>query len=485
VVNASTKYAVTKERFIKLVSAGKRKDAIDYLLSDVSPSQETYIGTVSKLIDSQIRLMKETGKIAGQQVSISMTQVIVMGLIALLSSVAIGFLITRSITRPLLEAVEVAIAVAQGDLTQRFEVTSKDETGQLLQALNIMQDNLRAIIGNDVGRVLKALSRGDLTERITKDYPGTYGQLKDDANSTVEKLMEIIAQVKFSTDMITAAAQEIAAGNSNLSQRTEEQASSLEETTSSMSELLSTVRRNTESARHANQLAQGTSDIAEQSGKAVQMLVATMTTINESSRKIEDIISVIDGIAFQTNILALNAAVEATRAGDQGRGFAVVAAEVRSLAQRSAAAAKEIKLLISESVEKVSVGSRQVKEAADEISDVVTSVQLVASLMKDITAATAEQGMSIEQVNTAITQIDSVTQHNAALVQEAAAAAESMQEQSDALNVVVSTFKLDERREGAAVVGYVAQPQKTKAAPRKERKLTIAKPDKDEDWKAF
>jgi len=163
VVNASTKYAVTKERFIKLVSAGKRKDAIDYLLSDVSPSQETYIGTVSKLIDSQTRLMEETGKIAGQQVSISMTQVIVMGLIALLSSVAIGFLITRSITRPLLEAVEVAITVAQGDLTQRFEVTSKDETGQLLQALNIMQDNLRAIIGTDVGRVLKALSRGDLT----------------------------------------------------------------------------------------------------------------------------------------------------------------------------------------------------------------------------------------------------------------------------------------------------------------------------------
>lgn len=486
-INARTKYAVTKVQFIKLVSAGKRGEAINYMLSDVSPSQEAYIGTVSRLIESQTRLMEESGKNAGQQVRSSMIQIIVMGSIVLLASAFIGLLISRSITRPLREAIKVAIAVAQGDLTQRFEAASEDETGKLLQALKIMQDNLRAIISSDAGRVLEALSRGDLTERITRDYPGTFGQLKDDANSTVEKLMEIIAQVKYSTEMITTSAREISAGNSDLSQRTEEQAASLEETSSSMSELLSTVRRNTESARHANQLAQATSDIADQSGKSVQMVVATMTSINQSSRKIEDIIKIIDGIAFQTNILALNAAVEAARAGEQGRGFAVVASEVRSLAQRSAVAAKEIKLLISESVEKVNVGSRQVKDAADEISDVVTSVQLVASLMKDITAATAEQGTSIEQVNIAITQIDSVTQHNAALVQEAAAAAESMQEQAGALNVVVSTFKLDEHTGGSAVVRLVAHPRQTESAPIKERNLPMAKPDKDEDedWKEF
>ena len=255
--------------------------------------------------------------------------------------------------------------------------------------------------------------------------------------------MEIIAQVKNSTNLINTAAQEIAHGNNDLSQRTEEQASSLEETASSMEELTSTVKHNAENAEEANKLAQDASDVAERSGQSVAELVATMTAISESSKRIKDIIGVIDGIAFQTNILALNAAVEAARSGEQGRGFAVVADEVRNLAQRSAIAAKEIKLLIGDSVEKVNVGSTRVRDAADGINGVVTSVQLVSSLMKDISAAITEQSAGIQQINTAITRIDDVTQQNAALVEEAAAAAESMQGQANNLTRAVSIFKLD------------------------------------------
>jgi methyl-accepting chemotaxis protein len=362
------------------------------------------------------------------------------------------------------ELAQMLRALSQGNLNEKITNDYYGTFGQLKDDANATAGQLREIILNEVGRVLEALSRGDLTEKISNDYPGAFGQLKDDANTTVEKLTEIIAQVKDSTDLITTASQEIAQGNSDLSQRTEEQASSLEETASSMEELLSTVRRNTESAKHASQLAQGTSEVAEQSGKDVDILVTTMAAINESSRKIEDIISVIDGIAFQTNILALNAAVEAARAGEQGRGFAVVAGEVRNLAQRSAAAAKEIKLLIGDSVEKVSVGSRQVKEASDSISDVVTSVQLVASLMKEISVATAEQSMSIEQVNTAITQMDDVTQQNAALVEEAAAAAESMQDQANNLTEAMGTFKLEAGRDNVRGRAKVAaQPARISA----------------------
>jgi methyl-accepting chemotaxis protein len=451
---------------------------------------EIEMGLLSDLIEENSKQINTKSKAATEYVR---GTIIIVTCCAWVILLVIAYFMTRAITRPLRHAVSAANAVAQGDLTQRIEITGTDEAGQLLQAIKTMQDNLRAIVSNDVGRILDALSRGDLTERITGNYPGAFGQLKEDANSTVLKLKAIITQVKSSTDMITTAAQEIAMGNSDLSQRTEQQAASLEQTASSMTELLATVRRNTESARHANQLAHGSSDIAGQSGKAVELLVATMTAINQSSRKIEDIIRVIDGIAFQTNILALNAAVEAARAGEQGRGFAVVAAEVRSLAQRSAVAAKEIKQLITESVEKINVGTKQVKDASDEISDVVTSVQLVASLMKDITAATTEQGMSIEQVNQAITQMDNVTQQNAALVEEASAAAESMQEQAKTLDAAMSTFKL-EADTGSVKTGkakLVAKPATALpastpvASQRNSGRLTETTGNRDGDWKEF
>ncbi len=408
-----------------------------------------------------------------------------MAVVGLLLALWLGAALIRAIVRPLQRAVSVANAVAKGDLTQHIDVTSKDETGQVLQALKIMQDNLRAIISNEVGRVLEAMSRGDLTERITKDYPGTFGQLKDDANSTVEKLMAIIYQVKNSTEMITVSAKEIAGGNSDLSQRTEEQASNLEETASSMEELTATVKQNAENARHANQLSMSASDIAVKGGKVVGDVVQTMTSISASSRKIIDIISVIENIAFQTNILALNAAVEAARAGEQGRGFAVVAAEVRSLAQRSAAAAKEIAALIDASVDKVDTGSRQADQAGATMNEIVIAVKRVTDIMSEISAASNEQSAGIEQVNHAITQMDNVTQQNAALVEEAAAAAESMQEQAASLDEAMSAFKLQERRKGREGAWHIAQQQKAIAAPAKERKLVKSNSDKDEDWKEF
>nr|WP_280530245.1 methyl-accepting chemotaxis protein [Paludibacterium paludis] len=296
---------------------------------------------------------------------------------------------------------------------------------------------------NDIASVLASLARGDLTRTIESDYQGLFGSLKSDTNTTVERLREIVGDIKEATDAITTAAREIAVGNSNLSSRTEQQAASLEETASSMEEITSTVKQNAENAKKANQLASGASQIATQGGAVVGQVVSTMSEINDSARKIVDIISVIDGIAFQTNILALNAAVEAARAGEQGRGFAVVASEVRNLAQRSAAAAKEIKALIGDSVDKVESGSRLVDEAGKTMEEIVSSVTRVADIMSEISAASIEQSSGIEQVNLAVTQMDENTQKNAALVEEAAAAAESLQEQSQSLARAVSIFRLD------------------------------------------
>ncbi|MBV8634083.1 MAG: methyl-accepting chemotaxis protein, partial [Burkholderiaceae bacterium] len=320
-----------------------------------------------------------------------------------------------------------------------------------------------------------------------------------------DSLLKIVSEVRQGTDAIATASQEIASGNSDLSSRTESQASSLEETASSMEELTDTVRQNAENARQANQLVVSASEFAQKGGKVVGQVVTTMGSIKESSRKIVDIIGVIDGIAFQTNILALNAAVEAARAGEQGRGFAVVAAEVRNLAQRSAGAAKEIKTLIGDSVEKVDQGSKLVDEAGRTMGEMVTSVQHVADIMSEITAASQEQSAGIGEVNQAIAQMDEMTQQNAALVEQAAAAAESMQEQAALLADAVSVFKLGDhdraprRRVAAPAPASVparaapapapaeeeeAPASEVALAPRTPRAPVVA-PASNDDWEEF
>ena len=338
---------------------------------------------------------------------------------------------------------------SRGDLSKRIQTSNKEGFFKNLGVeINTLVGTTEAWI-NEVVRVLDALARGDLTQSIQDDGDGSdcglFGKMRDDTNVTVKNLVEIISQIREATDAINTAAKEIAMGNADLSQRTEQQASSLEETASSLEQLSSTVKQNADNAKQANQMAIAASSVAIQGGSVVQQVVGTMSAINESSRKIVDIISVIDGIAFQTNILALNAAVEAARAGEQGRGFAVVAGEVRNLAQRSAAAAKEIKSLIGDSVDKVENGSAQVEQAGATMEEIVKSVKRVTDIMAEISAASLEQSSGIDQVNIAITQIDEVTQQNAALVEEAAAAAESLEEQAINLAQSVSRFRLHEQ----------------------------------------
>ena len=339
--------------------------------------------------------------------------------------------------------------------------------------------------------LIRKVSEGDLTAAVETQATDR-SSLLFAMKRMNENLTNIVTEVRNTTDSITTAAKEIASGNSDLSQRTEQQASSLEETASSMEELTSTVKQNAENAKHANQLAATASDIAVKGGQVVGEVVHTMASISTSSKKIVDIIGVIEGIAFQTNILALNAAVEAARAGEQGRGFAEVASEVRNLAQRSAAAAKEIKVLIGDSVGKVDIGSRQVDDAGATMNEIVAAVKRVTDIMAEISAASDEQSAGIEQVNQAITQMDDVTQQNAALVEQAAAAAESMQEQANALFAAVGVFKVQAGNAGTqAVVTNVAQATiasqvSTAIAPaRSRRKLAATKNDKDGDWKEF
>ncbi|MDP1770730.1 MAG: methyl-accepting chemotaxis protein [Methylobacter sp.] len=342
------------------------------------------------------------------------------------------------------EVAAIVGAAAMGDFSMRFDLDGKEGfLRHLGEDINRLMYTSETGL-NEVVRVLNALSRGDLTETISNDYSGTFGQLKDDSNTTVEKLKDIISQIKDAADGIDIGTKEIASGNNDLSHRTEQQAASLEQTAASMEELTSAVQHNAKNAQHANQLAVDATDIAGKGVNVVGQVIATMGEINESSRKIGDIIAVIDEIAFQTNILALNAAVEAARAGEQGRGFAVVAIEVRNLAQRAATAAGEIKDLINDSVDKVSGGSKLVAQAGLTMEEIVSSIRGVTEMMAEITAASAEQSSGIEQVNQAIAQMDDVTQQNAALVEQAAAAAESLEQQSQNLVVTVSSFKVDD-----------------------------------------
>jgi len=338
-------------------------------------------------------------------------------------------------------------AAARGDFSLRLAEEGKEGFFRSLASdLNTLSATTERSL-HDVAAVLRAVANGDLTRSVDADYAGVFKELQEDTNTTVTQLRDVVGRIKQAADAINTAAQEIAAGNTDLSSRTEEQASSLEETSSSMEELNATVRQNADNARQASDLAKSSNDLALRAGEQVQSVVATMEAIEQSSRRISDIIGVIDSIAFQTNILALNAAVEAARAGEQGRGFAVVATEVRSLAQRSADAAREIKDLIGASVATVQGGAGLVRQAGETVGDVVASFQHVAALVSEISNASREQASGIEQVTLAVGQMDEVTQQNAALVEEAAAAAESLEEQAQGLVQAVGMFRLEAHAE--------------------------------------
>jgi len=384
------------DKFLEMAKTNK-EDAVKFLLKVAGPATNTWLETIKEYADLQREKNRNDQEAAISTYNSARLLMLCATGLALMLGVAVAWLLSRSIVLPLKEAVVVAQKVAQGDLTSRIESHSTDETGQLLDALKKMNDSLTAIVG----------------------------------------------RVRTGSDAISTASSQIATGNLDLSSRTEQQAGSLEETASSMEELTSTVKQNADNARQANSLANSASEVASKGGAVVAQVVDTMSSINESSKKIVDIISVIDGIAFQTNILALNAAVEAARAGEQGRGFAVVAAEVRNLAQRSAGAAKEIKALIGDSVEKVDAGSRLVNQAGSTMDQVVESVKRVNDIISEIASAGVEQTSGIEQINRAIMEMDNVTQQNASLVEEAAAAAESMQDQAVALAKMVDIFKLN------------------------------------------
>jgi len=449
--------AVYSTSFLKvadMVESDDKDNAAALMNSETFPALDSLLDLTAQMVAVHRAAITEGSKQVATDIDFSRMMMVAMGVVALLLSAALAYAITHSITGPLNEAVDIAKSVADGDLTTRIEVSSEDETGELLLALKHMNESLSRTVGD----------------------------------------------VRRSTGTIATASGQIAAGNLDLSGRTESQASSLEETASSMEELTSTVKQNADNARQANQLVISAQSVAVRGGSVVAQVVDTMGSIKESSRKIVDIIGVIDGIAFQTNILALNAAVEAARAGEQGRGFAVVATEVRNLAQRSATAAKEIKGLIDDSVQKVDGGSALVDEAGQTMELIVTSVKQVADIMAEITSASQEQSMGIEQVNEAITQMDEMTQQNAALVEQAAAAAQSMLDEAGVLTQSVSIFKLlnepEPRRPAAPPRAVASQPvaaakplvAKPAAAPKlASAGKTVLKPkaDANSDWEEF
>lgn len=448
-LGAFNEYAQISTKIGNFAKEGNTAEALAVLRKESSDSNKKMRGMLDKIVDDHIK----GGQVAFAEGSAAFAHARNMIIGVMIASIAIGLILAmwlaKIVSSPLKNAVDLAQSIASGDLTQRVEAESACETGQLIRALSEMNNSL----------------------------------------------LNVVTEVRAGTEQISHAATEIANGNLDLSSRTEEQAGSLEETASSMEEITATVKHNSDNARQANILSQTATSIAEKGGSVVSEVVSTMTSINDSSKKIVDIISVIDGIAFQTNILALNAAVEAARAGEQGRGFAVVASEVRSLAQRSASAAKEIKELINDSVEKVGQGTRLVDAAGTTMQEVVESVKRVSDMISEITAAGQEQSSGIDQINQAIIQMDSMTQQNSALVEEAAAASATMQDQAAKLVEVVSVFKLDNngtysapkasaaprRASTAPARSNKAQPPRLKASPVKQTEKTASA----DSWEEF
>ena len=395
-VKARAEYRVPRDKVIELLKASRHEEAKTILLLDLRPKQVAYMDRIEDLIKTLETSMTESGASAEKTVANARRTIVALLAIAAISALVLSIWIVRSVTRPLHEATTIAGAVAAGDLSMEFRADGTNETGLLLGALHQMKTRLATIVGD----------------------------------------------VRGNAQGVASASAEISQGNNDLSARTEQQASALQQTAASMEQLGATVRQNADNAKQADQLARGASTVAIRGGEVVGQVVETMKGINDSSKKVADIIGVIDSIAFQTNILALNAAVEAARAGEQGRGFAVVASEVRSLAHRSADAAKEIKTLIAASVERVEQGTAQVDRAGETMREVVASIRRVTDIVAEISAASSEQSGGVSQIGEAISQMDQTTQQNAALVEQSAAAAESLKGQAHKLVDTVALFQL-------------------------------------------
>ncbi len=437
-------YQAAKVAVMDAKKAGNLEEGERLYKEKFEPNANTYQSKVEELLTMQRKQIDATGRAISEANARDARLCIALTVLMIAFGGVCAILTARGITVPLAKAVDIAETVAAGDLTSEFPDHGGDELGQLMRALHAMND----------------------------------------------ALAKVVSEVQSGTHAIAGASDEIASGNLDLSARTEQQASALEETASSMEEMTATVRHNADNAGQANQLAQAATTVAARGGDIVGRVVQTMDSIDASSRKIVDIISVIDGIAFQTNILALNAAVEAARAGEQGRGFAVVASEVRNLAQRSAAAAKEIKQLIGDSVQQVNDGSKLVQQAGSTIKDVVESVARVSDIIAEITEASREQSSGIDQINEAITQMDRSTQENAALVEEAAAAAASMQEQAERLSKVVGSFRLGVHHATPVAVAAgravaTVPPRKRAPRPATERKEPKVSATAAADWEEF
>jgi methyl-accepting chemotaxis protein len=410
IVASREAYRKARAEAFKQKKEGQLESAARFFETEMVPKVNDYVASVEAMVAFQKRAVAAQGEAIDTHIDRSSTLQIALSVAAVATGLLFAWLIMRAVTKPLQRALQIAQTVARGDLSGHIEADPCNETGQLMAALKDMRDGLSGIV----------------------------------------------SEVRRGTDAIASAAHQISAGNLELSARTEQQAGSLEETASSMEELTSTVRQNADNAQQANSLAAQASGSAARGGDTVGAVVRTMADISLASQKIGEIVGVIDGIAFQTNILALNAAVEAARAGEQGRGFAVVASEVRALAQRSATAAKEIKVLIGDSTGKVEEGSRLVAQAGSTMEEIVSGIAGVSAIMAEIAAASGEQSLGIDQINTAVTQMDQVTQENAALVEEAAAASDALREQAQTLAGLVATFRLDERHGAAAAMAAPA-----------------------------